>query len=332
MGGNLFKLGRLPRAEYKKIEHELIVYLDKKFGQHYRIPRYYDDKADFGDVDIVVSSQAITGNWEQLKQEIIKDLGLSQYKSTGAVFSTVYHNFQVDYFVRNHQYFTTTYNFLSFNDIGNLIGRIFKRFNLKYGEQGLQYVFRRTDNHYHRDIEVSKDIEKIFGFLQLDYVQWQKGFTSKNEMFDWVVACPYFSVKPYEKMSKKMEQRLKERPTIQAFIAYLEKNNVSKVYKFPEDRGTYLPMIDQHFPEATLPKYIAHEKEREKYALAIKTKYNGRVIMELFPTLQGKALGSFMVAFQAQWDDYEKAFYEMKAEEIMQALQKFYQNYVQRSN
>lgn len=324
MGGNLFKLGRLPRTEYKKIEQELIMYLDQKFGQHYRIPRYYGDKADFGDVDIVVSGQAITGNWEQLKQEIIQDLGLSQYKSTGAVFSTVYRNFQVDYFVRNHQYFTTTYNFLSFNDIGNLIGRIFKRFNLKYGEQGLQYVFRRADNHYQRAIEISKDIEKIFGFLQLDYTQWQKGFANKNEMFDWVVACPYFSVRPYEKMNKKMEQRLKERPTIQAFIAYLEKNNISKVYDFADDYNVYIPMIDQYFPEAVLPKHIAREKEREKYVLVIKAKYNGRIIMELFPKLQGKALGSFMMAFQAQWEDHEKALYTMEAAEIKCRLQVFY--------
>ena len=56
MGGNLFKLGRIPQAEYKVIEHELRSYLDQKFGNYYRIPRYYADKADFGDLDIVLST------------------------------------------------------------------------------------------------------------------------------------------------------------------------------------------------------------------------------------------------------------------------------------
>ena len=327
MGGNLFKLGRLPRAEYKQIEAELIVYLDQKFGKHYRIPRYYGDKADFGDLDIVVSSAVITGNWEQLRNEIIDDLGLSQHKSTGAVFSTVYRNFQVDYFVRNHRYFESTYNFLCFNDIGNLVGKIFKRFNLKYGEQGLKYVFRRADNHYQKDIPVSLDIERVFGFLELDFAQWQQGFANKIEMFNWVVASPYFSIAPYEKLSKKMEQRVKERPTIQAFMEYLEKNKVTKTYEFAEDRDEYIPMIEAYFPEANLPALIAKEQEREKFVLAIKTKYNGRIIMEMFPGLEGKALGNFMVAFQNQWEDYEKTFYGLEAGEIKQLLGDFYAGY-----
>lgn len=326
MGGNLFKLGRLPQADYKKIEDQLRAYLDQKFGEHYRIPRYYANKPDFGDMDIVVSSAAMKSNWHDMQQELIQDLGISQYKSAGAVFSTVYHNFQVDFFVRNHQYFQTTYNFLSFNDIGNLIGRIFKRFNLKYGEQGLQYVFRRADNHYHKDIEVSKDAQKIMEFLQLDYAHWQRGFVSKQEMFDWVVACPYFSVKPYIEMSKKMEKRAKERPTIQAFLEYLETHQIDKTYDFDE-KDSYLPMIAAYFPEANLPAHIAHEKEREQYVIAIKSKYNGRLIMELFPTLKGKALGDFMQAFQAQWQDHEQALYAMQADEIKQKLQEFYAKY-----
>lgn len=326
MGGNLFKLGRLPRADYKKIENQLKTYLDQKFGEHYRIPRYYANKADFGDMDIVVSSAAMKSNWHDMQQELIQDLGISQYKSAGAVFSTVYHNFQVDFFVRNHQYFATTYDFLSFNDIGNLIGRIFKRFNLKYGEQGLQYVFRRADNHYQKDIEVSKDAQKIMEFLELDYAHWQRGFASKKEMFDWVVACPYFSVKPYVDMSNKMEKRAKERPTIQAFLAYLETHQINKTYEFDE-KDSYLPMIAAYFPAANLLEHIAHEKEREQYVIAIKSKYNGRLIMELFPTLKGKALGDFMQAFQAQWQDHEQVLYAMQADEIKQKLQEFYAKY-----
>ena len=104
MGGNLFKLGRLPKADYIKLEQELCKYLDEKFATHYRIPRYYADKPDFGDMDIVLSTNAIKGDWQQLKQEIIQDLNLTQYKSVGAVFSTVYQNFQVDYFVRKAKY------------------------------------------------------------------------------------------------------------------------------------------------------------------------------------------------------------------------------------
>jgi len=326
MGGNLFKLGRLPRNEYLEIEQELRNYLDKKLGEHYRIPRYYADKPDFGDVDIIISAAAITHNWEEFKQDLIHDLSLKQYKSAGAVFSTVYRNFQVDYFVRKAEFFESTYHFLSFNDIGNLIGKIFKRFNLKYGELGLNYVFRRADNHYVRDIPVSTDFKQIFRFLQLDYAKWQQGFDSKKEMFDWVVACPYFSVVPYQKMSKTLEKRVKERPTIQAFMQYLEDHHIQKTYNFL-DKDAYLPIISAFFPNSNLIKEIEREKQREAYVNVIREKYNGRIIMELIPELKGKALGTFINDFQNQFEDHEAYLYQTSAAEIQQLLLKFHQQW-----
>ena len=76
MGGNLFKLGRLPKDEYLKVEATIKPYLDKKLGGFYRIPRYYFSKPDFGDLDIIVSSEVITDGWDTLKAAIIQDLAL----------------------------------------------------------------------------------------------------------------------------------------------------------------------------------------------------------------------------------------------------------------
>ena len=87
MGGNLFGLGRLPRAEYLALEGRLRTYLDAKLGEHYRIPRYYGSKPDFGDVDIVVSEAAIKTTWHDLRDEILADLSITRSQSTGAVFS-----------------------------------------------------------------------------------------------------------------------------------------------------------------------------------------------------------------------------------------------------
>lgn len=49
MGGNLFNLPRLPRADYLERENELRVYLEQKLGAGFRIPRFYASKPDFGD-------------------------------------------------------------------------------------------------------------------------------------------------------------------------------------------------------------------------------------------------------------------------------------------
>ena len=70
MGGSLYGLGRLPRAEYLALEGRLRAYLDEKLGDHYRIPRYYGSKPDFGDVDVLVSEAAIATTWDDLRADV----------------------------------------------------------------------------------------------------------------------------------------------------------------------------------------------------------------------------------------------------------------------
>lgn len=324
MGGNLFKLGRLPRNEYLEVEGEMRQYLDNKLGDFYRIPHYYGDKPDFGDLDIIVSSAV--SNWEEKRREIIGDLGITQYKSIGHVFSTVYQNFQVDYFVIPAEHFESTYNFFCFNDLGNLLGKICRRFNLKYGEQGLAYVFRRDDENYKKDIILTKDFAKICQFLQVDYRKWAEGFANLEEMFEWAIASPYFSVEPYLKPSKMLENRAKDRRTIQKFIEYLHEKKITKTYEYLENRDDYLLWIIENFPEADLPTKIAHEKDLEKRANLIKAKFNGKLLMQLLPQLEGKKLGEFIIEFKKSFADFEEFILENSQEEIEQKILGFSQN------
>jgi hypothetical protein len=321
MGGNLFKLGRLPRNDYFKIEREVSQYLDKKLGDFYRIPRYYGDKPDFGDLDIIVSSAA--ENWEQIRLQIIKDLEITQHKSIGHVFSTVYQNFQVDYFVIPAQHFESTYNFFCFNDLGNLLGKICRRFNLKYGEQGLAYVFRRNDENYKKDIILTKDFAKICEFLRVDFEKWDAGFANLEEMFEWAIASPYFSVEPYLKPSKSLENRAKDRRTIQKFIEYLQEKKLNKTFQYLENRDDYLPWLAENFPEANLPEKIATEKELENRENQIKAKFNGKILMKLLPHLEGKRLGEFIVSFKKSFDDFEQFILENSEEEINRQILDF---------
>jgi hypothetical protein len=331
MGGNLFKLGRMPKAEYLVIKKEISAYLSKKIGaDHFRIPRYYEDKADFGDLDVLVNVSAVA-DWESLKKQIIADLQIEKHKSVGAVFSTVYKNLQVDYFTKSEAHFLATFHFLSFNDVGNIIGRIFRRFNLKYGEKGLYYVFRRTrEESYAKDILITRDFRKIFAFLSLDYAVWEQGFANKKEIFEWVIASKYFSTKPYLEANKAINKR-KKRPTIQAFIDYLKTNNIIREPEFLE-KDAYIDMIASYFPKAELLKHIEKEKERENYVNTIREKYNGRIIMELFPEMKGKILGKFMTQFQAQFDNHERHLYESSANDIIEQLKTFYNTFKNNEN
>lgn len=326
MGGNLFKLGRLPRNEYLQIEGEIRQYLDKKLGKNYRIPRYYGDKSDFGDLDVIVSNDFNQTTWENVRQEIISDLGIIDFKTVGHVLSTVYKNFQVDYFLISPIYFESTYNFFCFNDLGNILGKICRRFNLKYGEQGLAYVFRREDGNYKKDILLTQDFAKICEFLRVDYQKWKDGFANLAEMFEWAIASPYFSVQPYFDPSKTLEKRTSQRQTMQKFVEYLHEKKIDKTYEYFENRDDYLPWITENFPEANLIEKIQAEKQREEIANQIKAKFNGKLLMQLLPQLKGKELGEFIIKFKENFLDFDTFILDNSQQTINEAIIKFFKD------
>ncbi len=327
MGGNLFKLGRIPREAYLPIETDIRAYLDTRRSDFdYRIPRYYGAKPDFGDLDIVIAGEALKQNWESVRAQIVQDLGIQKYRSAGNVFSTVYRDFQVDYFVVAPRFLESSYHYLSFNDLGNLIGKICRRFDLKYGDRGLVYVYRRQDGHYKRDLEVSLDFAQICGFLELNYQKWEQGFMYLEEMFEWITASPYFSVEPYLKMDKTLEKRTERRTTIQRFIEYIQAKSIKKRYPYRSNRKDYLPWIIEKFPTAKLDEQIAREVKAERKAREIQNKFNGKLVMQLIPSLEGKVLGQFIVAFKTAHPDFEDYILSHSDQEIQADILNFYQN------
>jgi hypothetical protein len=231
---------------------------------------------------------------------------------------------QVDYFTAAPEFLESTYNYLSFNDLGNLLGKICRRFNLKYGEEGLAYIFRRQDGNYKKDLTISTDFAEICRFLELDYTQWQQGFAELADVFNWVIASPYFSVNPYVYQSTSLEKRAKERTTIQKFLVYLEEQKITKEYQYLENRDDYLPWIAEQFPAADLLARIVAEQQLEERSIAFKAKFNGDQLMTLLPGLSGKALGEFIVKLKKQIPDFEEYVLTEEQEVIDRAIVDFY--------
>jgi hypothetical protein len=327
MGGKLFNLPRMPRDGYLNLEHEMRVYLDEKLPNRYRIPRAYRDKPDFGDMDIIVSSFP---RWGEVRQEIIAELGITQYRSAGHVYSTVYKGLQTDFFARPERYLESTYNFMSFNDLGNFIGRMCRRFNLKYGEEGLSYVYRRSSNeNYKRDLELTQDFKKICDFLGLDYRVWEKGFENLDTLYRWVIQSPYFSVAPYlDEMKGNLKGRAQERTTVTRFIDWLLENKIDQRPEFAE-RSSYLPMILETFPEVKLEEQLEQERLKEARDMEIARKFSGKLVMKLLPHLQGKELGEFIMKFKQSFPDFEAFVLSSSEDEVEKAVLDVAKNHLQ---
>ncbi len=320
MGGNLFNLPRLPRADYLERENELRVYLEQKLGAGFRIPRFYASKPDFGDMDVLVAAR---DDWKSLRFDIAKELGITQHKIVGHVFSTVYKNLQVDFFSVEAQHLEPMYNYMSFNDLGNIIGKIFRRFNLKYGEFGLSYVYRRESNeHYKQDLPITTKMQPMLEFLGLDPAPWIQGFETLDQMFSWVIGSKYFSVAPYlDESISKLEKRLETRPTMQRFHDFLLRHNIQKRVEFLE-RHEYIELIAGAFPESNLLEQILEQQVLEQQAIHFAEKFSGQLVMRLRPELEGKALGAFITRFKAQFIDFETWVLEADTKEIEQRIHK----------
>jgi hypothetical protein len=167
-------------------------------------------------------------------------------------------------------------------------------------------------------------LAEICRFLELDYGQWQQGFDELADVFDWVIASPYFSVRPYIDRSTSLEKRVKERTTIQKFLAYLEEQQITKEYQYLENRDDYLPWIAEQFPAADLLARIAVEKRLDERSIAVRAKFNGNRIMELLPDLSGKTLGAFIVKLKEQIPDFEEYVLTHEQEAIDRAIVDFY--------
>ncbi|MDP3277716.1 MAG: hypothetical protein Q8Q09_21210 [Deltaproteobacteria bacterium] len=303
MGGKLFNLPRMPRADYLEREREVRAYLDRELAGAYRIPRYYADKSDFGDMDVLVAS---VPDWSTRRLAIAAALGVTEHKVVGHVFSCDYRGLQTDFFAVPAAQLDATHAYLSFNDVGNFIGRMAKRFGLIYGEGGLHYVYRRPNGSYRADLALSQDWSKILPFFGLDFAHWERGFASLEELFGWVIASPYFSVRPYlDGVDGPMDHRQSVRSTVSRFVAYLRAHEVDKRWDPPATEVLFAQVCDA-FAEADLPAQLAAEHALTAREEVLRAKFSGKRVQALRPALSGKELGAMITAMRASREDFEQ--------------------------
>lgn len=302
MGGNLFKAGRVTKERYEEILASLIPVLDKHFDDRYGIPRPYRDKADYGDVDIILDAGCIQNKPDWFRK-ICDDLGVEETHSVRNVRSMLYKNFQVDFFMTKTSEFESSINFMSYNILGNLLGRIYHKFNLRFGEAGLFYVLRGFSNHISKEIVVTRDMQKILSFVGLSYQRWKEGFNNVEEIFEYVIESPYFCSNSYSPEYYSVRKRANERPDFVKFLDYLETNKIEKNFPFERPKEQYLGMIDFYFKtdlKSANDKHVIKQERLQRIA----EKFNGRLVKDLL-NIEGKEIGLFLEKYKSGFKDEE---------------------------
>jgi hypothetical protein len=334
MGGNLLTKGkRTARDKYLQIEKEIIKYLDIEIGSdNYRIPRYYKTKETFGDMDIIINNKFFDlPKYMQIsfKDKLINHFDISQYKTIGGTFHTLYEGLQVDYFSVDISKLQTISNYMDYG-VGNFIGKIARKFNLKYGMDGLSYVYRSSDNYYKNELLISTDLEKIFKLFDLDYTKWKQGFIDKKDAFDWIISSKFFSTYTYYNQKPSTKKREKNRQEFKDFISYLRNNNIDKDITFASEEAIF-DTIKEIFLNVDIISFINENALKYKNILRIKEKFNANVINELYPNLKGKELGNFIFKFKEyvnhNYGDFNNYIINIPKENIDKLINQYYNNY-----
>lgn len=279
MGGNALKTvktKRLDKTEYNQVVNEISEILKFQNITFSTIP-YIRNKETFGDLDVVIKKEVNIDVYLDMINSVFNPNEI--FHNTNTV-SFDYKNFQIDFIFAKPEDFLTTIDYLSYNDLGNLVGRFAQSLKLKYGTKGLFY--RITDKNYSKDVILSTNTEEIYHFLGLDYDTFKKGFDSIEEMFDFVVNSKYFNPKYFKPDFWDSEDRRRnsKRKNIMLFFEHI-KNMPEKLHEFISDNEMKLAIFE-NFPYSNIYKEIYETQLIAEKKQKIKEKFNGHIIRKKY--------------------------------------------------
>ncbi|TXI88518.1 MAG: hypothetical protein E6Q36_05360 [Chryseobacterium sp.] len=200
-----------------------------------------------------------------------------------------------------------------------ILGKIFKRFNLKYSEKGLQYIEYSLNEHSRGEIgsiDLTRNMAVIMSILGLDYKVFQKGFKNLGEFFDFVIECPYLSTEKFISSDREYTNF-----TMQEFEKYLILNKINKKNALRLE----IEDLKVKFPGVDFDSMISSLKERANNLKNIGDKFNGKVIMRSIPDIDKKKLGDSMRDFKFSFENksaFEEFILNNSEEQIINQFKK----------
>ncbi len=289
MGGRAIQNARrVDAAEYRHLVEQVTARLRVALpGTRLEVIQAYRAKPDFGDMDILIERNVLPSDWPQ---RIAAALGSREVVPNGPVCSFEFDGFQVDLITAQSAWFEFALGYFSWNDLGNLIGRIAHKHGFKFGHDGLHYPLRDGD-HLVAEVQVTQDFAQALIFLGLDPERGAEGFDTLEDVFAYVASSAYFDPAqfPLEHRSHRARIRDAKRPTYTAFLAWV--NGRTLPVREAPSREARLAAASQAFPgfgERLVAARAALARRQ-----AVRERFNGRLVCE-WTGLRGPALGAFM--------------------------------------
>lgn len=312
MGGNALKTVNTRRynadeyfAAASKVVDALCI---SGYCPRVKIIKAYRNKETFGDLDILYT----TADDKPFGVEVVKALfNPDEVVRNTDVISFNFKDLQVDLIHTPAIFFDYASNYFAWNDQGNLVGRIAKKFGLKHGHDGLYLPIRDGDQVF-TEILLTTSYLRSLAWLGFNTDQFIQGFDNLVDIFDWVAENPFYNPDFYklEYLNHAAKIRDRKRSTYNAFLEYgAELESTGKQFWKPlAVRSEYLPQIFEEFPHA-LTEY---DEAMRKLATVryVRSRFNGNIVSEL-TGFEGKHLGAFMRHLKDNfWFSYASITYQ----------------------
>lgn len=298
MGGNALRTVetiRLSKLDYAALAERALTELDAAWPlARPHLVRSYRAKPDYGDMDVVVDAEGVPAD---VAAELRRLFQSTEVVHNGSVWSCDVDGFQLDVLCMPSGDYETACDYFAYNDLGNLMGRVSRRMGFKYGHDGLSWQLRDGDQLV-ANVEVSKDMPKVFAFLgydqpAADYATFENGFESLLDVFRFVTTSPWFDPTAYALESRNHTARIRDRkrPSYRTFLEWLERERVPAGARAGETPDCHLVRAMREFPQFTQRLHdaqLGHEAAKNRRA-----RFNGQMAARL-TGLAGKALGAFM--------------------------------------
>lgn len=296
MGGNAITNAKhIVKDEYEELCKYFSEILSAN-GIKFHIIQAYETKESFGDMDILIQKESL----RNVKSIITSMFNFSEIVANGDVISCNYNEFQIDFIFQLECDFDFCYGYFSFNDLGNLIGRIAHKMGFKFGHDGMWFCLR-DGTHMFGEICVTKDFKTAIEFFGFSYDRYLQGFRTLEDIFEYVSKSPFFNrdLYPLEHRNHYARMRDRKRKTYNAFLQYCDNLPWDIDYVFYGEE-IYLLRAFSMFPGFE-DKYKALHNEYYK-AQHAKLKFSGQLVSE-WTSLSGKTLGHFLTFVKEDFEE-----------------------------
>lgn len=292
MGGNALKntyTRRYDAKEYFVLVKEVVGKLRgiSKVVNGQDIPAYRE-KESFGDMDVLYYTH--TDNYLSI-DEVVAQFSPNEIIRNGEVISFDYKEFQIDLIHTPWDRYDYALSYFSWNDVGNLIGKLAHQLGLKHGHKGLFYPLR-DGSHLVAEILLTKSHAHTLKLLGLDFMKFKNGFDNLDQIFNFVAESKYYNPENYllENLNHVAKLRDRKRDTYKKFLEF-GKTYTGPVHERNKDKSQYLELFFDEFPHEmyqfrTFMRHIVVNA-------SVKKKFNGNIVSE-YTGLTGKSLGGFM--------------------------------------